>query len=296
MTSAGDGVLGTFFTNWFSEHRHLAVLASVVLVGIQGIQMNTWAARHRLSRTVSQFPGLFVVLVAAVVYSFHGFNAFQLANVLLLFGLLSLGRVYKREEPAVALFNAGAWLGVASLFRPEYLLFLPAFITGLGILRRIEFRSILQILTGIGLTYFFLFVVSYSQGFLGSTVTQQLSSFGWPNVSVAALPDLIGLGVIGLLILGVILGYRSIALMLNIEGSKNTSLLAWSLLFSILVVVLSGNIDVVSAQVLVAPLGGLLGLGLVNVKPSRAEVVHLLLLAAAMLPLLLPLFGTTAAG
>lgn len=296
MTSPGDGVIGALITNWFSDHHHLAVLASVVLVGLQGMQMNTWAVRHRLSRTVTQFPGLFLVLVSALVYSFHGLNAFHFANVFLLFSLLSIGRLYNRREPAVALFNAGAWLGIAALFRPEYLFFLPALVAGVGILRRIELRTILQILTGIGLVFFFLFVASYTQGILGNTVAQQFSSFGWPELSIAELPDLIGLAIIGLLIIGVILGYQNITMMLNIEGSKNTGLLSWTLLYSIFVVAVSGNIDVVNAQVLVIPLGGLLGLRLVNLPTSMAEVVHMLLFFAAFIPFLLPFFQGAVAG
>lgn len=296
VTSSGDGVLGRLTTEWFSGHRYLAIIASVLLVGFQGMQMNTWASRHRLSRTVTQFPGLFLVLVSALVYSSQGFNAFQPANVFLLFSLLSIGRLYKRQEPAVALFNAGAWLGIASLFRPEYLFFFPALIAGVGILRRLELRTILQILTGIGLVYFFLFVISYAQGVLGNTVTQQFSSFGWPVIGTAALPDQVGLGILGLMILGVILGYQSIAMMLNIEGSKNTSLLSWTLLYTILVVAVSGSIGVLSSQVLIIPLGGLLGLRLVNLPPSRAEVVHMLLFFAAFIPFLLPYFLGADAG
>lgn len=296
VVSTGDGVFGIFLTDWFSSHRYLAVLASVFLVGFQGIQMNTWATRHRLSRTVTQFPGLFLVLVSALVYSFHGFNAFQAANVFLLFGLLSLVRLYKRQEPAVALFNAGAWLGLASLFRPEYLLFFPAFIAGLSILRRIELRGILQISTGIGLVYFFLFVGGYVNGNLGAIVTQQFGSIDWPVLETVGRADQIGLGIIGLLVIGVILGYRNISLMLNIEGSKNISLLCWVLLYTIVVTLFAGTIDAVNAQVLVIPLGALLGLWLVNLQSSRAEVVHMLLAVAAILPLLLPYFQGAAAG
>ncbi|MEM6772533.1 MAG: hypothetical protein AAF597_18290, partial [Bacteroidota bacterium] len=237
-----------------------------------------------------------LVLVSALVYSCHGFNAFQVANVFLLFGMLSLGRLYKREEPAVALFNAGAWLGLASLFRPEYGLFLLAFFTGLSILRRVELRSVLQILTGGGLIYFFLIVFSYFKGNLGAVLSEQFSAFGWPTLLPTSVPNKIGLGVIGLVIIGVLLGYRSITTMLNIEGSKNTSLLAWTMLYAILVIAFSGEITPLSVQAATVPLGGLLGLGLVTIKPSRAEVVHLLLVVAAVLPLLLSLFGGADAG
>lgn len=284
----GNGVWGDAATHWFAGHPWLAILASIVLVSVQGIQLNTWATRHRLSRTITQFPGLFLVLISALVYSFHGFSAFHIANIFLLFGCLSIGRIYKQEEPAVALFNAGAWLSIASLFRPEYLLFLPAFIAAISILRKIKLQSILQLLTGVALVYFFLIVISYSTGTLGVNMRVQFGSFGLPALQAAALPDLIGLALLGVLIPGVIFSYQRIAMMLNIEGRKNTQFLNWTLLFGLLVAFGTEEVRVENAQVIVPVLGGLVGLALVNVRPARAEAIHLLLFAAALLPVLLP--------
>ncbi len=291
VPTTGDGVWGQAVLGWFAAHPWLAILASVVLISIQGIQLNTWATRHRLSRTVTQFPGLFLVLINALVYSFHGFNAFHCANVFLLFGCLSIGRIYKREEPAVALFNAGAWLGVASLFRPEYLLFLVAFIAAISILRKIKLQSILQVFTGTLLVYFFLVVVSYSSGSLGASMQLQFGGLGLPELQAASLSDLIGLAIMGVLVLGVILGYQHIALMLNIEGRKNIQFLNWLLLLGLVVAFGNQDVRVSSAQAIVPALGGLVGLGLVSIKHARAEVIHLLLFVAALLPVLLPLIG-----
>ena len=283
----GDGIWGTWTVGLFEGQPVLAVFATILLVGFQGIQLNAWAARHQLSRVVTQFPGLFMVLTTALVLSFHPFSSFLFANLFMLFGLLSIGRLYKKEEPAVALFNAGAWLGVASLFRPEYLLFIPAFIAGIGILRRIEFTRVLQLITGVAIVYFFLFVTAYFKGVLADSISFQFSHFGLLSLQVTSTANLIGLGILALLILGVILGYGSISMMLNIEGSKNTKLLAWMLASGTLILTFSGTVTAANAQVLVVPLGALLGLGLVSMKQSRAEVVHLLLFAAAMLPVVL---------
>lgn len=285
--AAGDGVLGHWLAQALADRTHLATVVTVLLVGVQGIQLVTWATRHNLSRSVTQFPGVFLVLVSALVYQFHGFSGYQPANLFLLFGLLALGRLYKREEPAVALFNAGAWLGVASLFRPEYLFFLPAFVATMSILRQLDLRSVLQILTGIGLIYFFLAVTGYLTGEYAAYVSRQFGQFGLPEIDGLTPRNLPGLATLGLLLLAVLLGFGRISRMLNIEGSKNVSALAWFLLVSVLVASVTDNATVSTAQVLVVPLGGLLGLGMVNMAPSRAEAVHLVLMAVAMVPLFL---------
>lgn len=285
--AADEGILGKWVVEALAGSRILSVLATVILVGIQGIQLNTWAARHHVSRSVTQFPGLFLVLVSALVFSFHGFSSFQVANVFLLFFLLSLGRLYKREEPAVALFNAGAWLGVASLFRPEYLLFLPAGVAAISILRRLELRSLLQLLTGVGMVYFFTVVAGYVFAAPPGTLARHFSGLGFPELMQAGTKDLLGLGLLGLLILAMVLSFGRVNTMLNIEGSKNVSVLAWLLLCSMLVVAVAAQVSVVNAQVVVVPLGGLLGLRLVTLPNARAEAIHVVLVAAALIPLIL---------
>lgn len=273
--------------NTFDARPLTAFLAAVVLVGVQGIQANTWATRYHLSRTVTQFPGLFVVLTTALVADAHSLHAFLAANVMLLFALLALGRLYKREEPAVALFNAGAWLGAASLFRPEYLLFIPAAVVAISILRQPNLRLIFQLLTGLFVTYFFMVVAGYFTGHLADWTGQQFGHFGWPEVSAVSWYNLVGLGVLGVVLLGVVLLFGRIGVMLNIEGSKNMNVLAWLLLTSAVVVVFSGNVGPVSSQAAAVPLGILLGLGLTKVQPARAEAVHVILVVATLVPLLL---------
>lgn len=283
--TSGNGVLGEWLTDMLGAFPLAAFCAAVLLTGIQGIQANTWATRYHLSRTVTQFPGLFVVLTTSLVADAHSLHAFLAANIMVLFALLSLGRLYKRDEPAVALFNAGAWLGMASLFRPEYLLFLPAVAASVGILRHPGLRLIFQLLTGLLLIYFFGVVAGYSTGQLTDWSEQQFSHFGWPKVSVESWYNLTGLSVMGVLLLGVILSFGRIGAMLNIEGSKNIQVLAWLLLLSGLVILFSGNISPLSSQAAVVPLGILLGLWITKAQAARAEAIHLVLLVASLLPL-----------
>lgn len=285
--AGGNGVLGQWLLDMLKDQPLLAFLTAVLLVGIQGIQANTWTTRYRLSRAVTQFPGLFLVLTASMVAGTHALHAFLIANVLLLFALLSLSRLYKRDEPAVALFNAGAWLGIASLFRPEYLLFVPAAIITISILRRPDLRSIFQLLTGLMVVYFFLAVTGYLTGNFGEWFAQQFGHFGWPEITPVGWYNLLGLLVLGVILLAVILFFGRIGVMLNIEGKKNMSVLAWLLLLSGLVLVSSGSIGPVNSQVVVVPLGILFGLGLIDVQPARAEALHIILVAAVLIPLLL---------
>lgn len=287
----GDGALGRLSVQWATAYPHLGVLLSVFCVGLQGMQMNALAVRHDLSRTVSQFPGLLVVLLGGMVVSFHDFNAFQPANVFFLFGLLSLSRTYRYAEPSVAFFNAGAWWAIASLFRPEFLLFFPVFLIAQSIFRRLALRATLQLLTGGGLVFFFLFVVSYLTGQAAAVFSAQFMALGTSQWLTVGTVDLIGLALLGLVLLLTLTSYGTLSRLLNIEGSKNTSFLAWVLLWSLPVLLLSGTTSVHHAQLAIVPLGALFGLWLVTLPPARAAALHLILFVAALLPLLLRLAG-----
>lgn len=287
----GGGLLGHWVMEWLGERSFWLTLLPVVLVTSQGILANMLVTRHRMSRKITQFPGLFIIICWALVPAFRPLHPLQFANLFLLLGLLSLGSLYKRDEPAVPLFNLGAWFGLASLFSPAYLLLVPAFAIAIGTLRRPDMRSILQFLTGTGLVYFLSFTLSYLVGDLGLALNWQ-----WSGLAVAGIPPVSnmiypGLIVTGFLVLMVMATYGGTIRLLNIEGKKNVAILLWMLLFGLVSSLLSGVTGLAYLQVLTVPLGILLGLRFIQISPGKAEFYHLLLFTVALGPLLLMLFG-----
>jgi len=287
----GGGLLGHWAMEWIGDRPFWLVLLPVLLITGQGILANMLVTRHRMSRKITQFPGLFLILCWALVPVFRSLHPLQFANLFLLLGLLSLGRLYKRDEPAVPLFNSGAWLGLASLFSPAYVLLIPAFAIAIGTLRRPDTRSMLQFLTGMGLVYFLVFSLSYLIGDLNLGLTWQ-----WKGLGIAGVPPVVtmmypGLIVLGLLVLMAMATYGGTVRLLNIEGKKNVTILLWVLLFGLLSIPFSAAAGLVYLQVITVPLGTLLGLWFIQLSSGKAEFYHLLLVVAALGPLLLLLFS-----
>lgn len=278
----GNGFLGTWLMNIVGDNYWLGLLIPVLLIFVQGIQANLLASRHRFSRVVTQFPGLFVVLIWAMVPSFRWFHPGQIANIFLLFGLISIGRLYKKNEPAVPLFNAGAWLGLAFFFRPEYLFFAPAFLVAIVVLRRPEIRSFFQLLTGFISICFFAGVAAYFFGVLPDLWLAQISSLGWFSPTSLLLYDALPLGLIAAILLLLSLLFGSLSRLLNIEGKKGVKIIYWFLLFTIPAVLLGGHFVAAELVITTVPIGILLGLAMVDVDSSRAEVIHLLLFVVAI--------------
>lgn len=261
---------------------YLSVLLPVLFITIQSITANVLVTRHRMSRKITQFPGLFIILCWALVPSFHAFHPVQVANIFLLFAFLSMGRLYKKEEPAVPLFNAGAWLGMAALFMPSHLLLVPAFIIGIGILRQISFKSIFQFLTGTLTIFALLFSYAYLTGVLPDTISNQFSILSWWLLPTFSSLQLFGLATLALLLLLSIAGFGPIVQLLNIEGKKNVGIQYWMLLFLLLSILFTGVSGLPPIQAISVPLGIAIGLRFILLSERRAEFYHLLLFTAAM--------------
>lgn len=289
--ATGGGLGGAWLMSRLGQGGWLTFLLPVVFVTLQGIAANVLVTRYRMSRKVTQFPGLFVVLCWALVPAFRSFHPVQVAGFLLLLALLSLGRVYKKDQAAVPLFNAGAWVGLATLFCPAFLLLLPAFIIGIGKLRRSDFRSIFQLLTGVGLVYFLTLSWCYFQGNLLDALPLQFSVANrWWFPPVTPL-NYAGLITFAALFLASLLTFGSVTRLLNMEGKKNADVQIWLLLFSVLSLFFTANGDWADLQVTGVPVGMLVGLWFIQLSNNRAEFLHLILATVASIPLLWQAFG-----
>ncbi|MEM9258522.1 MAG: hypothetical protein AAGA62_02680, partial [Bacteroidota bacterium] len=99
------------------------------------------------------------------------------------------------------------------------------------------------------------------------------------------------LGLTGFILLLLVIAYSQLTILLNVEGSKGVSIQYWVLLFSAILLGAGGAIGVDLAQTATVPLGIILGLSFIEMPHTRANLFHLLLLMAAVLPQVLILLG-----
>lgn len=277
------GILGKMLLDYFSGPGWLNLLAAAMLTGTQAVLANVIADRYRLSRIPSQFPGFFLISCWAVVPDFHWLNPGQLGNVFLLFSLMSIGRIYKHNEPAVALFNAGAWLALAALAAPSFLLFGFAVVAGVGILRTPSPTNLLRVASGTFIIFFLVGTFFYFRGSFPQFTEAQFGGLELVQFTAADRADLIGLGVLGFLIFLNLLSHGPATQLLNIEGKKNVNILFWVLLVAPLTLVFGGSAGAAGGQAVVVPLGVLLGLQMLRQSNRRAEFYHFLLVVGAVL-------------
>lgn len=292
--TGGHGYGGNMVSEWAAAHPWLALVIPVGLLALQGLQASVLANRHQFTRSATQLSALGLLLLWGLTPGFRRLHPGMPANVFLLFSLLSLGRLYKNAYPQLPLFNAGAWLGMASFFAPAYLLFfLPLYIAS-GLLDRTGFKELLRLISGVGVVYFLAGSVAYFYGDLAGFLDAQGPVFSLSMTPANGL-QLVFTGLIVLLSVTLLALQRTIVRAINIEGNKGVNILYWLLLFAPFAVLLTGGISVVDCSVLIVPAGILLGLVLHNLPERQAELVHLLLLAGALIvgaaDLILPMAG-----
>ncbi len=270
----------------------LAGVLPPVILAVTGIAANNVADRYRMGRTVTQFPGLFVVLIWALCPAFHAFSPLQFAHLFLVLAIGALGGTYKGQHGEVARFNAGWWLGLASLLHPSFLIFVPGFVVGISIFQTATLRSISQLLIGVLLPCFLGATLAYVSDDLELFYRSQLTGFGVGGFVPATQYALIGGALLSLPLLIVLFSGGGARVLLSIEGAKNVSFLHWVLFFTLPVAGFTALPVLADAQVLVVPLGMLLGLWIARQEARRAEFYHLLLFAAAMTLLAVTLAST----
>ncbi len=277
---------GSVLLDLIGSNGWLAAVLPPLLLAVTGIAANNLADRYRMARTVTQFPGLFVVLLWALCPAFHAFSPLQFTHLFLVLAIGPLGGTYKGRHGEVGRFNAGWWLGVASLLHPAFLIFVPGFVVGISIFQTANLRSVSQLLIGVLLPYFLGGTIAYVSGDLEAFYRGQLAGFGWWDIVPAAHHALTGAGLLGIPLLIVLASGGGARVLLTIEGAKNVSFLFWVLFFTLPVALFSAGPVLADAQLLVVPLGMLFGLWVAQQEGRRAEFYHLLLFAAALILLL----------
>ena len=149
----GHGYLALELLGWLERYPWVAVTLPVLLMAVQAVQASTLTNWHNFTRTATQLPALGVLLVWGLTPGLRTLHPGLLANCFLFSALLAVAGVYKNAYPQVNIFNAGFWLGLATLFEPAYLIFAVPLYIASGSLWRAELASLPRLFAGVGSVY-----------------------------------------------------------------------------------------------------------------------------------------------
>lgn len=147
---------------YFGYSSFTAALASLILVILTGVLINTMAVRYGLIRRQS----LIVLLVYALLTSaFLSVQKLSPVWFFVFFFVAGLNRVFGavgKRKPAVSCFDGSFLLGLGTLFYAKGLFFFPLLIIAMGVLRLLSFKALAASILG----FLFPSVISYAWYFL----------------------------------------------------------------------------------------------------------------------------------
>ena len=260
-----------------------AILA-FLLVFIQAWLINVTIAKYRVATEVSLLPGVFYCLLTSLMPDFLPLSSILLANTFLILAVYNLLDAYKNNYVAGRIFDAGLWLGVASLFHFPYIFLIFWGIIGLGILRGISFKEFLMLLLGLIVPIFlqgaYCFWIGNMTDFY-EHFTQNIGLVSFMPFHTSTI--YVKIGIITLLVLLTIMASSQFFSRRNMTAQKYISMLYWLMLLCGLTIFTQRGIDLNQLLVLSVPLGILLSMTFQRIAPAMAEALHMLLLMVALI-------------
>lgn len=278
------GVLADWVYGWVGAVGRWPEILATLLVFVQAVILNAFFSDNRLTREFTLFPGLFYLLVASALPDFLHLSPLLMANTFYLLAFREAFSIYRRPQAAGAIFNAGFWVGLASLFYFSFVIFLVWGFVALNIMRAFRIRERFMILIGLLVPYILLGVYYFYTNRWADWIQRQfVENFEWLDLPGAATTWLIvQLVFLGLILLVVLLSYGNYASRQTIDVQKKISLMYWGLFLGGLSLFFQADITIDHAAILAVPMGMLLSLTFVNASRQWAEAWHLLLLAAIL--------------
>lgn len=260
-----------------------AILA-FLLVFIQAWLINVTIAKYRVATEVSLLPGVFYCLLTSLMPDFLPLSSILLANTFLILAIYNLLDAYKNNYVAGRIFDAGLWLGVASLFHFPYIFLIFWGIIGLGILRGISLKEFLMLLLGLIVPIFLQGAYCFWIGNMPAFVAHFTQNIGLVSFMPFHTSTIyVKLGIVTLLLLLTIMASSQFFSRRNMTAQKYISMLYWLMLICGLTIFTQRGIDLNQLLVLSVPLGILLSMTFQRIAPAMSEALHMLLLMVALI-------------
>lgn len=278
---SGYGPLAEWVYNWIGYAGRTADLAAMALLLLQASYLNFFISEYRLASEVSLFPGLFYILVSSMLPEFLHLSPLLMANTFFIIVIAEIFATFKKADCADHIFNIGFWTGVGSLFYPSYLFLFVLGFVGLNILRAFIFRERLMMLVGLITPYILLSAYFiWKDEFWSFWLERIPGSFAFLDFKPVPLwLAYRSLAIFAILILVVLFSYRSYLHKQTMQVQRKVNILFWSLLVTVLSLLMQPDIEIGHLLATAVPLGIMLSFNFVRMPSRMAEVIHLLILA-----------------
>ena len=290
-TASSGGFLSQSYFDWSSSAIFENILA-IFLIFIQGVMINRIVIINRLSNGIHLFAGLFYILLISIVPHNQFLSPVLLANTFMILGITDLFYAYKRAETSGKIFNAGFWIGLASVFYSPYILFTIFGLIGLSVLRVFKIKEMFQFIIGVLTIFFLVSVWAFWHRSDLSFFNELIINFDFLNFnSISSYYDYGKLAIFAILTTIAIILYNRNTIKKSIQARKKIDVLYWMMLFCGLSIFFFASMDIYHLEALSIPLSIFIGFQVFYMKSRpMAELLHLVLFSIALAIQIVPYF------
>ncbi len=278
------------FWDFFAEKPFWSVLAGGVVIFLQALIINNLDTRHRIIADRTWLPSAMYVLLTAAWPETLFISPTLLALTFVPLTLDAIFKCYKQIQATALIFNVGFFISMTALFFPAASLLLLGAYFGILSLKTFKFRENVVLLVGwfvpLFLAWTWQFLVNNTDYFWAKQFQNVLHLPVFPEI--LSLGFWIKIGLAGVLVLCVLLGFVSYFSKKLIQVQKFIGIFYWFLVIAVVIFIFSGEIDfrnfLLAVPVLAMFLALSFGGGKNRVLP---ESLHLFLLATIVASLVI---------
>ena len=244
------------FVSVIAKFPLIANCLAILLLVVQAVVLNNIIIRHQLFYRSNYLPSVMYVVIMSSCPSLLSLHPVLFANLFLIIALSRVLNIYRQENIFSQVFDAGFFIGIASLFYFPAIVFFPFVFVSLIVLRPFTWRE--WVIPGLGLLspYFFVFVYYYwfdkldlfwDESIIAPIVNK---SFSVTLDSSFYLLIIISFGIMLLALIRLFEGLR----INTVRAKKLLFILVWFTVFSVISVLLAPSLSVKYFSILAIPL------------------------------------------
>jgi hypothetical protein len=271
---------------YVTTSRWLVISLSLVLVVLQAFFLTVVINRHSVLKENSHLPALLYVVLMSCFPEQLSFNPLLFTNFLIILFLNALFHFYRADSAVFHVFDAGLFVGIASLFYWPSMFLFPLIWVALILLRPFEWREWVASITGVLLPFIFFAVVLFWFDMMSlSSIQAIIQPFYQVQLSAVFNSTYIILfAILSLIMIASLWSFsRELGTFTKLRTRKYLTLMIWFFLFAALSYLVSVKRSMVSLSFLAIPFSVLISNYFLSVR-SRilAEAIFLVLLIAVI--------------
>jgi hypothetical protein len=270
-----------FLSGLIQSDWMILILNHLLLIG--GLSLTGYIiSNEEITEKQNYFPAFIFLLINAMVIGKDRLSLFMLSNLVMLYAIFQIFRIYRRENVLGFIFTSCFWISVSIYLNVVNVFFIPFIFISLFILRPFYWRELanaaLGFITPVIIYECVSYLFNFNQWYVFESIAELFSNFKIPLLNIHYLPFLV---VSSLILIFSFLYFIANGLGNTVKKQKAKSCFFWFILL-VSPAIFTAGVNYSNVLVLISiPVSFLVGEFLFQIKSLKLSNFFLLLLMVA---------------